>query len=451
MIKNEVLQLDIDSYGAFGEGVAHVDGFAVYIPYALVGERVETLILSVKKGYAYGKVLSVLSNSHDRRVPKCEHFTRCGGCDLQHLTYSAQLALKKQSVQKTLHNVAGIDISVDEVYPSDKEFDVRNKLTLPIAMDKTGVVLGFYSERSHRVVGINQCKLSDWSEKLITCVTDWANRYSLSVYDERNKKGILRALTARVAGGVIMITLVVTREKVPYIDQLKVALLSLYPNGIFYLNINSDDTNVVLGRKCIKIFGEDKLSSTALGVNYQLSPLSFAQVNDKVRDALYSLVVSEIDESDIVVDAYSGAGVMSVLCAQKAQKVYGVEIVPEAVRDADYTARVNGVEDKVENIVGDCAVVLPTLFEKLKKQYDGKFTVILDPPRKGCDESVLGAVLACFPDKIVYVSCNPATLARDLKTLREKYSIKYVKPFDMFPQTKHVETLVCLTRVNHNI
>ena len=447
MIKNEVLQLNIESYGAFGEGVAHVDGYAVFIPYALVGERVEALILSVKKGYAYAKVLNVIERSKDRRSAPCEYFTRCGGCDLQHLNYSAQLKLKKDSVQKTLHNVGGIDFEVDEVYPSIKEFDTRNKLTLPFSMDKSGVVLGFYSERSHRVVGIPECALSAWSKKLIKCVTDWANKYSLSVYDERNKKGILRALTARVAGDKTMVTLVVVRESVPHLDKLSEDLSKLYENGIFYLNINEEDTNVVLGNRCVKIFGEDKLVSRALGVRYELSPLSFAQVNDYVRDALYSKVVSEIKEDDIVIDAYSGAGLMSVLCAKVAKKVYGVEIIPDAVYDADDTARKNVVQDKVVNQVGDCARVLPELCKKLRLEYAReRFTIILDPPRKGCDERVLEAVLECKPDKIIYVSCNPATLARDLKTLTTKYSINYVKPFDMFPQTKHVETIVCLTR-----
>ena len=343
--------------------------------------------------------------------------------------------------------MAGIDISVDEVFPSDKEFDTRNKLTLPFAVDKSGVTLGFYSERSHRVVGVSDCPLSAWSKKLIKTILDWANEYALSVYDERNKKGVLRAVSARVAGGKTMVTLVSRRERVPHLDKLSQRLQNIYPDGIFYLNINEADTNVVLGKKCVKIFGQDKLASQALGVNYELSPMSFAQVNDYVRDALYTQVVSEIDKEDIVIDAYSGAGLMSTLCAKVAKRVYGVEIIPDAVRDADETATKNGVGDKVFNTIGDCAEVVPKLCQKLREEYgDNKFTIILDPPRKGCEESVLRAVLECAPDKIVYVSCNPATLARDLKTLREKYSIKYVKPFDMFPQTKHVETIVCLTR-----
>ena len=447
MIKNQVIDLRIESYGAFGEGVAHVDGFAVFVPYALVGELVETLILSVKKGYAYGKVLSIKERSEKRQIPKCEYFTRCGGCDIQHLLYSEQLELKRNSVKETLRRVGGVDVDVDAVYPSPNEYDCRNKLTLPFALIDGKAVLGFYSERTHRVVGIKKCLLSAWSEDLIKITTDWANRYKLSVYDEKTNKGLLRALTARVADGKIMITLVVTKESVPHLGELCDEYKKQYPDGIMYLNINQKETNVVLGDKCIHVFGDKKLMASALGVSYELSPLSFGQVNDKVRDGMYAAVVSEISENDIVVDAYSGAGLMSVLCAKKAKQVYGVEIIPDAVKDADDTARKNGVSSKVKNVVGDCSKVLPKLFDEIRRdEPTAKMTVILDPPRKGCDQTVLDSVLVCAPDKIVYVSCNPATLARDLKTLTQKYSINYVKLFDLFPQTKHVESLVCLSR-----
>ncbi len=446
MNKNDIINLKIESYGAFGEGVAHFDGFAVFIPFALVGETIETLILSVKKGYAYGKVLSVLEKSSDRQIPKCEYFTRCGGCDLQHLLYPAQLNLKRQSVYETLRRVGGVDTAVEKVFPSDKEFDSRNKLTLPFADFNGKVVLGFYSERSHRVVGINKCLLSSWSEKLILATLNWANENNISAYNEGTKKGILRALSARVSKGKTMITLVVTKQNVPKLDSLTQKYRELYPDGIFYLNINDRDTNVVLGDKCVHVFGEKKLLSNALGVEYELSPLSFAQVNDTVRDGLYSAVVGEISENDIVVDAYSGAGLMSVLCAKRAKYVYGVEIIEDAVKDANQTAKLNGVSGKVQNIAGDCAKVLPELFKKIREKHKDQMTVILDPPRKGCDGTVLESVLTCAPDKIIYVSCNPATLARDLKTLTERYTINYVKPFDMFPNTKHVETIVCMTK-----
>lgn len=446
MNKNDILNLKIESYGAFGEGVAHFDGFAVFIPFALVGETIETLILSVKKGYAYGKVLSVLEKSPDRQIPKCVYFTRCGGCDLQHLLYSAQLNLKRQSVYETLRRVGGIETQVDEVFPSEKEYDSRNKLTLPFAENKGEIVLGFYSERSHRVIGIKKCLLSDWSEKLISTTLNWVRENNISAYNEVTKKGILRALSARVSNGKTMITLVVTKQNVPKLDSLTQKYRELYPDGIFYLNKNDRDTNVVLGEKCVHVFGDKKLLSSALGVEYELSPLSFAQVNDTVRDGLYSTVVNEIDEKDIVVDAYSGAGLMSVLCAKRAKYVYGVEIIEDAVKDANQTAKLNGVSDKVQNIAGDCAKVLPELFKKIREKHKDQMTVILDPPRKGCDGSVLTAVLSCAPDKIIYVSCNPATLARDLKTLTECYDIKFVKPFDMFPNTKHVETLVIMRK-----
>lgn len=443
--KNDVITLEIESFGAFGEGVSHVLGMAIFVPYACPGEIVEAHVLSVKKGYAYAKLLKVITQSKIRSEAKCPHFYKCGGCDLQHIAYDSQLKMKTDSVKETLRRVGGVEVeSIDIV--NGKPYDCRNKLTLPFSISNGKVILGFYSERSHRVVEIRECPLSAWSSKVISIVCDWANDEKLTVYDEKTGRGILRALSVRVVEGRFMFTLITTTDKFKGIDGLLDKLTKEYPNCILYLNINSKSTNVVLGDKNILISGEERLRGEAVGVKYSLSPMSFSQVNDEMRDALYTEVLSNIDEGAIVVDAYSGAGVMSVLVSKKASKVYGIEIVGEAVIDADITAKDNGVSDKIKNIAGDCAVELPKLLKTIRKTHVGLINLILDPPRKGCDDSVIDAVLKSLPDKIIYVSCNPATLSRDIKKLSEKYNVEKVKLFDMFPNTKHVESVVCLKR-----
>lgn len=447
--KNDIITLKIESFGAFGEGVSHVGGMAIFVPYACPNEVVEAHVLSVKKGYAYAKLLKVIDASPNRREPNCEYFYKCGGCDLQHVKYNTQLDMKIRSVKETLKRVGGVDTKDVEIV-SSIEYGCRNKLTLPFTYNGE-VKLGFYSERSHRVVAINACPLSTWSEKVISIFKDWANESKLSVYDENSGKGVLRALSVRVVGDKFMFTLVVTTPKFKGLDKLSKRLKEDYPDSIFYLNVNYKKTNVVMGEECILVHGEEKLQGEAIGVKYSLSPLSFSQVNDEIRDRLYEEVLTNIDDGSTVVDAYSGAGVMSVLVSRKATHVYGIEIVKDAVKDADVTAIKNEVSDKITNTVGDCAQVLPPLLAKLRKEGKKNINLILDPPRKGCDNTVLQAVLRSLPDKIVYVSCNPATLARDLKILSSSYIVDKVKLFDMFPQTKHVETLVCLSKKTENI
>ena len=444
MQKNQILQLTIESHGAFGEGVAHADDCVIFVPFAIEGEVVEVKILSVKKGIAYAKLLNVLQKSDHRREPICPFYSKCGGCDIQHIDYERGLNIKKEQVKGCLKRIAKLDACDIIVNKSEKLLSCRNKLTLPFGEKDGKVVLGFYSERTHKVIDITRCIMGDRTDEIISIFTDWANLHHLSVYDEQSGKGLLRSLSARESKSKFMFTLVATSPKVPFVDELLQKLNESFDKPTIYLNINKQNTNVVLGDKNILLSGEKRLKCNSLGINYELSPFSFAQVNDNVRDKLYTKVLSFIDEKDIVIDAYSGAGLMSTLIAKKAQKVYGAEIVEDAVKDADYCAKQNGVSDKVINKTGDCAKLVPELVKEIGKV--DNLTVVLDPPRKGCDSAVLESVTYAKPNKIIYVSCNPATLARDLVTLKENYSLQTVEIFDMFPWTKHVETVVCLTR-----
>lgn len=444
MEKNQKLILTIESYGAFGEGVAHVDGSVIFIPFAMEGEKVEVQILSVKKGIAYAKVLKVLTPSLNRREPFCPHFFKCGGCDLQHVNYSAGLDIKKEQVRGCLKRIAKLDGFDITVNPSFKEQNCRNKLTLPFGDINGEAILGFFSERSHRVVKVEDCPLGSKAREIIQIFTSWANEFKLPVYREESERGLLRAISVRNFADTYMFTLVATSSSVPHISELVQRLEQKFDSPVIYLNVNNKKTNVVLGDKNIHLSGEKKLKGEALGVKFELSPFSFAQVNDGVRDALYSKVLSFIEEDSVVIDAYSGAGLMSVLLAKKAKKVYGAEIIPDAVRDADFCAEQNGVKEKVINKTGDCALLLPEIIKEIDE--NEKVNVVLDPPRKGCDKAVLDSVMETKPNKIIYVSCNPATLARDLSILKENYSLTSVEIFDMFPNTKHVESVVCLTR-----
>lgn len=444
MEKNQIFNLTIESYGAFGEGVAHVEGFVIFLPFACVGEEVEAQILSVKKGYAYAKVLNVLQKSEHRRDAKCPHFVRCGGCDLQHIEYSHQLEIKKEKVASCLSRIGKLDFPEIKINASNKEYACRNKLTLPFGVKDGKTVLGFYSERSHRVIEVRECPLGIKTAEIIEIFTSWANSNGISVYSEESGQGVLRSVSARNHGDKFMFTLVASREQVPHLNKLSERLKSAFPSSIFYLNINPDKTNVVLGKKNIHVFGEKRLKCNALGIDYELSPFSFAQVNDDIRDKLYTKVLSFIDEKDTVIDAYSGAGLMSVLFAKKVRKVYGAEIIEDAVRDANACANQNGVGDKVINKVGDCAKLVPEIVKEIGSV--DNLAVVLDPPRKGCDEAVLNSVLGAKPQKIIYVSCNPSTLARDLTSFKDSYDIKDIEIFDMFCQSQHVESVVCLKR-----
>ena len=446
MQKNEIITIKIESYGAFGEGVAHADGSVIFIPYAMQGEVVRAQVLAVKKGVVYAKLISVIEKSSHRREPFCSHFAKCGGCDIQHVDYDTQLEIKKEQVAGCIKRIAKIDDFSIKVNPSNREQGSRNKLTMPFGLDSGKATLGFYSERSHRVVPVSCCPLGTKVDLIIKIFTDWANKYNLSVYNEESGIGLLRAISVRNYGEKYMFTLVASKEKVPRLEDLVETLNQEFDEPVVYLNVNSKKTNVVLGDKNIHLSGAKKLKGEALGVRFELSPFSFAQVNDFVRDALYQKVLSFVDEGDVVIDAYSGAGLMSVLLAKKAKMVYGAEIIPDAVKDANYCAEQNGVKDKVVNKTGDCAKLVPEIVKEIDKNSD--LTVVLDPPRKGCDQTVLESVMSAKPKKIIYVSCNPATLARDLLILKEKYDLKSVELFDMFPNTKHVETLVCLSRKN---
>ena len=425
---------EIEKLGAFGEGVAR-NGKVVFIKGALPGETVLAEDDLIKKSFIRAKLIKVLKSGPDRVDPPCPHFLTCGGCTLQHLSYKAQLALKAQTVTETLFKVAGISVKANKVV-SSSPFRYRNKLSFPVR----GKKVGLYTENSHDVVDISECLLQkEWNKTLISALRLFMHDYGFCDNDERHG---IRHIVAREKDGIICIVLVTAAN----VDVSHFADYVPFENFALYQNINERDNNVILGEKYCFISGKGRFPT--------FHPASFYQVNDEIEKELYADVCDCVKDA-YVIDAYCGAGNLTMKLARSAKAVVGVEIVPQAIDEAREKAKTNRLNN-VSFICGDCAVELP----KLKKKFDmgqenepfcengskksGGLTVVFDPPRKGVNEKALSAVAELKPNRIVYISCNPATLARDL-TLLPDYRISTMNIYDMFPQTTHVETLVLLS------
>ncbi len=417
------MKYEIEKFGAFGEGVARVDGKPIFIKGALPGEIVEAKLTLVKKSFSSAKITKIITPSADRVKPECKYFDRCGGCAIQHLSYKAQLKFKRQTVEEALKKIGGLTVKVDEVVPSPNIFRYRNKLSFPVRASKVGL----YEENSHNVVDIDDCLLQKkWNVLLIKALRSFMKDYSLKGYDEHS--GEIKHIVAREKDGSVCITLVTsTKIKIDgFIDYIPLS------DFVLYQNVNRGNNNVILSDEFYLIGGKGKYPD--------FHPASFYQVNDEIEGRLYSDVLAEC-EGETVIDAFCGAGNLSLMIAEKAKTVYGIEICKSAVDEAIERANKRGALN-VEFICGDCKKEFP----KLVSRKLGSVTVVFDPPRKGLDENTLNAVCALAPEKIVYVSCNPATLARDLKTLSTLYDIQKLNVYDMFPQTIWEETLVVLQR-----
>ncbi len=412
----------VEKLGAFGEGVARDNGKAVFIKGALPGETVEAKPTLEKKTFTVAKLIKVIEASPNRIKPKCAYFGVCGGCSLQHLKYEAQLELKKQTVEETIQKIGGLNVAISEVVASQKIFGYRNKLSFPVRGSK----IGLYEENSHNVVDIDNCLLQrEWNVKLIKALRAFMKDFNLRGYDE--KRGDIRHIVAREKDS-LCITLV-TSSKIK-IDKL-IDYLS-FEDFALYQNVNTKNNNVILGDEFCLLGGKGKFPD--------FHPASFYQVNDEIESRLYRDVLNEV-EGRAVIDAYCGAGNLSLMMAKRADVVYGVEICKQAVDEAIERANRMHIYN-AEFVCGDCKDELP----RLTKRISGDATVVFDPPRKGVDESVLLAVRELAPKKLVYVSCNPATLARDLKILSDDYSVEKAIVYDMFPQTVWEEVMTVLYR-----
>lgn len=442
MKKNDIINLDIVDIGNNGEGIAKKDNLVIFIPFALLNENVETLILKVNKNIAFGKILKINKPSELRINAPCPYFMKCGGCDLQHIKYSEQLKFKTNTVKTALHKYADIDFPVDDCFSTNKIFNYRNKMQYPCSNGK----IGMYAPNSHRLIDIEYCALSmPLCHKAYTVFRDFCKQSNSSMYNEETHTGIIRNVLFREIDSCVAICVIINNNTLPN-SNLLIELLKKEFNENFslFININKQHTNVILSNKTICLYGQNYLSTYDFNVKYYISPNSFLQVNREIQNEIYSRVLKEITNNSTVINTYSGAGLLTAIIAKKAKFVYGIEIIDVATKNANELITENNIHN-VKNITGDCSAELPKIINNVKID---DTIVVLDPPRKGCSLEVVKALNESEPNKIIYISCNPATLARDLKLLKNKYSIKSISPFDMFPQTKHIETLVCLEKNN---
>lgn len=556
--------LDIIDYGSNGEGIAKQDGFVIFVPFSVVGEKVKARITFVKKNFATAVLEEIIEVSPKRVKPPCNRFGRCGGCDVLHIAYDEQLRLKKKTIENTFAKNTSVECVIDAVVPSPTVLGYRNKVSLPFGTVENRIAVGFYRENTHKIVSITKCFLQgEWIENIIKCVLSYANENKLSVYDEVTGKGLLRHLVVRKLDDYYMITVVAT-ARLPRLSFLTKKLDEDYLGKYaLYLNENKSKGNVILSGTADFIYGTQK-SVTVRDVVLNVNPFSFFQVNDGIRDLIYDRVEKLVcpDAGKVVIDAYAGVGVMGADLAKKGVKVYNIEIVPEAVEDARKLVETNGLNDYVTSVCGDSALILPDLIDELdadlnkcavhsmkllspyfqtikqrKKRYElrlnepkrrkikigdticfndistgerlltkvvdkkaystfedlfadlgtvetgfgenvdtvlaaksmeeiypkeriaehgalaleiepveKEIVIIIDPPRKGCDKKVLEAIKSSSADNVIYISCNPATLSRDLEILSSDFVPEFITPYDMFPNTRHAEVLCKLRR-----
>ena len=440
-----------DAFGQDAQGVCRHEGMAVFVPGLLPGERALVRIVKPEKRYAFGRVEKLLEKSPSRAEPFCPIYKRCGGCVCQHMTYEASLAFKRQQVQDLLRRVGGLSIEVPPVWGMAHPFGYRNKGAYPVAQTDGAPACGFFAPRSHDLVPLpeNGCAIQgEDSAKATQAVLNWMRENSVPAYDEQTGRGLVRHIMTRsTTSGELMVVVVVTRADIPKASRLIELLRAAVPGLCSVcLSVNSRRTNVILGTDIHVLWGKSAMEDTLCGLRFSVSPLSFFQVNPQQTERLYGLALeyAGLTGAETVVDAYCGAGTISLLLAQKAKKVIGIEIVPEAIQNANENAARNGIAN-AEFHVGATEELLPKLVENGLRPD----VIVLDPPRKGCDPAVLQAIIAAAPKRVVYVSCGAPTLARDAKLLAEGgYAAEKVQCVDMFCWTGAVETVCLLSKLN---
>ena len=445
--KGRTYELQIDRLGTSGEGVGRYDNFTVFVPNALPGETVSVIIEEVKNSYARGRIKQILHESVDRVAPLCELYEECGGCQLQHLSYEAQLRAKRAQVADALIHIGKLpQIPVMETLRAEEPWNYRNKMQFPIGRNSGKIVIGCFAQGSHRIINTENCHIQRAENNdLANAAREIAEQLHIPVYNEDTHKGVLRHIVGRVGHSNDLMAIIVTATKqLPRAKDFVRMMRERLPNLVsVHQNIQTYRNNVIMGRDTQLLWGRPTIIDSLGRLNFHISPRSFFQVNTRQAERLYeqALAYADLHGTETVIDAYCGTGTITLFLAQKARKVYGIEIVQPAILDARKNARDNNVKN-AEFIVGDATAVMPALY----KQGIRPDVVVVDPPRAGCTETVLRTFANMKPQRIVYVSCNPATLARDLAILKELgYLAQEVQPVDLFPQTSHVEN-VCLLR-----
>ena len=449
--KNDIVTVKIEDCGIDGEGIGKADGFTIFVKDAVIGDTVRAKIMKAKKNYGYGRLLEVLEPSPYRVQPECAYARQCGGCQLQALSYEQQLAFKEAKVRGHLERIGGFkDIPMEPVIGMETPYHYRNKAQFPVGRNKEGkIITGFYAGRTHTIIENRDCSLGVTQNKeVLDRVISYMEKYDVEPYEEMTGRGLVRHILIRYGffTGELMVCIIANGRKLPNSEKLVESLREIPGMTSITLNVNTSRSNVILGKELKLLWGQTYITDKIGDISYQISPLSFYQVNPYQTARLYgkALEYADLHGNETVWDLYCGIGTISLFLAQQARFVRGVEIVPEAIEDARRNAKLNGIEN-VEFFVGKAEEVLPEEYEKNGVYAD---VIVVDPPRKGCDEILLKTILRMQPKRVVYVSCDSATLARDLKYLcGEGYRLEKVCPVDQFAETVHVETCVLLSKL----
>ena len=452
--KNDVFQVRIEDMSDTGEGIGKTDGFIWFVKDAVIGDVVEAKVMKTKKSYGFARLIQVLEPSACRVTPRCPSARQCGGCQLQAMSYEEQLRFKENKVRNNLSRIGGLtEIPMEPIIGMDEPWRYRNKAQFPFGKDKDGrIITGFYAGRTHAIIEQEDCLLGvEENQPILDCIRGFMEEYHIAPYEEETHKGLVRHVLIRkgFTTGELMVCLVLNGDvkKLKAPEVLVERLVKLFPSHMASIScsINREKTNVIMGKEIVNLYGPGYITDYIGNVCYRISPLSFYQVNPVQTQKLYgtALEYAGLTGEETVWDLYCGIGTISLFLAQKAKKVYGVEIIPQAIDDARANAKLNHFEN-VEFFVGKAEEVLPEQYEKNQVYAD---TIVVDPPRKGCDSVCLDTIVKMAPEKVVYVSCDSATLARDVKYLGERgYEVKRVKTVDMFPWSGHVETVVLLSK-----
>lgn len=447
VVKNEKYVVDIIDNGFEGEGIAKIDGLTVFVPGSIKGEKCEILIVKVLASHAYGKIVNIIEKSENRKESDCATYKRCGGCSLRHMTYESTLKLKRQVVQNLVNKGLKKKVEVLETIGMENPYNYRNKAQYPVELNSEGQPeVGVFAQRTHTIIPIQTCLIqTEISQKIAKIILNFVKEKNIQVYNEENQKGLLRHIVIKVGKytNQVMCILVVNDSKFNQEQELVKLLCEKYPEiKTIVKNINNKNTNVILGKENINLYGngyiEDKLGEYI----FKISPMSFYQVNPVQAEILYTTAINQanLDKNDILFDLYCGIGTIGIFASKYVNKVYGIEIVPQAIEDAKENAKINDVKN-IEFICGDVEVAFDELINKEKIVPSA---IIVDPPRKGLDNKTVENIAKIKPAKLVYISCNPATMVRDLTKLENIYNIKAIQPVDMFPWTNGVESITIL-------
>ena len=461
MNKNDIVTVEITDIGVSGEGIGHVDGYTLFIKDAVIGDVVEAKVMKAKKNYGYARLMKVITPSEYRVEPKCAFARRCGGCQIQEMSYDRQLVFKDQKIRGNLERIGGftkdqIDTVMQPVVGMEHPFGYRNKAQFPFGTDKEGnPITGFYAGRTHDIIANTDCALGvEQNKEILEIILQYMRENKIKSYDEKTGKGLIRHALIRYGFKTkeIMVCLVVNGKRLPKAERLIEKLIQIEGMTSITISPNTRRDNVIMGDSYEILWGQGYITDYIGNVKYQISPLSFYQVNPVQTEKLYGLALeyADLKGDETVWDLYCGIGTISLFLAQKAKQVYGVEIVPQAIDDAKENAKINAI-DNAEFFVGKAEEVLPEYYAEYEREHNGETAhadvIVVDPPRKGCDETLLETIVKMQPEKVVYVSCDSATLARDLKYLcANGYEIKMCRGVDQLPQSVHVETVVLLSK-----